>query len=74
VFDDGNSTNNRDLAFFEGNDSNIPDGFPGEDPGWNATLSGITYGGGSVNAQFRLADGQNFSDDSVTFVGSGNGR
>src|SRR5262245_57550289 len=38
VFDDGNPANNRDLAFFTGNDSNIPEGFPGEDDGWHATL------------------------------------
>lgn len=68
VFDDGNPSNNRDLVFFEGNDSNIPSGFPGEDPGWNATLGGINYQGGSVNAQFHLADGQNFPDDVVTFT------
>jgi hypothetical protein len=30
IFDDGNAANNRDLAFFTGNDSNIEQSFPGE--------------------------------------------
>jgi len=68
VFDDGNGTNNRDLVFFEGNDSNIIQGFPGEDDGWNATLSGIDYQGGAVNAQFHMSDGQDYFDGSVTFT------
>jgi subtilisin-like proprotein convertase family protein len=58
VFDDGNPSNNRDLVFFEGNDSNNPEGFPGEDNGWNATLAGINYQGGTVRAQLHAADGQ----------------
>lgn len=69
IFDDGINSNNRDLVFFEGNDSNIPDGFPGEDTGWHATLAPIAYSGGTVRAQFHLADGQFFEDNSVTFSG-----
>ncbi|MBI5506246.1 MAG: hypothetical protein HY899_15730, partial [Deltaproteobacteria bacterium] len=60
LFDDGNPANNRDLAFFDGNDSNIPDGFPGEDAGWHSTLGGIQFQGGAVNAQTHSADGQRF--------------
>jgi hypothetical protein len=69
VFDDGNGANNRDLVFFEGNDSsNNSENFPGEDSGWNATLTPISYGGGSVSAQFHVADGQFAPDGVLTFT------
>jgi hypothetical protein len=76
TFDDGNPNNNRDLVFFEGNDSNFPEGFPGEDNGWHASLAGINYGSGAVGAQLHLADGQNFSstgldDGPLTFAAGG---
>lgn len=67
TFDDGDSLNDRDLAFFEGNDSNIPDGFPGEDDGWHAVLTPINYdGAGTVGIQFHNADGQTFTDGELT--------
>jgi hypothetical protein len=65
LFDDGNPSNDRDLVFFEGNDANDPEGFPGETSGWHATLPGINYSGGTVGIQFHVADGQDFSDDQV---------
>jgi len=71
LFNDGNPSNNRDFVFFEGNDSNYPEGFPGETDGWHATLAGISYGGGSVSAELHVGDGQSFADNSLTFVGSG---
>lgn len=71
IFDDGNPANNRDLIFFEGNDSNIPTGFPGEDEGWNAALAGINYEGGPVTVQLHLADGQDFTEESLTFASTG---
>jgi len=71
VFDDGNPANNRDLVFFTGNDSNVAAGFPGEDDGWHATLPGIAYAGGTVKAIFHAADGQDFSDNSITFSTGG---
>ncbi|MBI4270680.1 MAG: hypothetical protein HY615_10135 [Candidatus Rokubacteria bacterium] len=67
LFDDGDTSNNRDLVFFTGNDSNNPESFPGEDPGWHAALPGINYGGGLVAAQAHLADGQSFTDGPLTF-------
>ncbi len=67
IFDDGNPGNNRDLAFFTGNDSNAPEGFPGEDDGWHATLGNIDYAGGLVKAVFHVADGQAFEENSLTF-------
>ena len=71
VFDDGNPANNRDLAFFTGNDSNFAESFPGEDDGWHATLPGIAYAGGTVKAIFHAADGQDFFDNSITFSTGG---
>jgi hypothetical protein len=75
TFDDGYSANNRDLVFFEGNDSNFPSGFPGETDGWHATLPGIDFTTGTVSVQLHLADGQDFlaglDDNSLTFSAVG---
>jgi len=68
LFHDGDPTNDRDLVFFEGNDSTSPEGFPGEDDGWNATLQGINYTSGTVSAQFHVADGQDFVDDAISLA------
>ncbi|HYC54341.1 MAG TPA: hypothetical protein VEL28_05330 [Candidatus Binatia bacterium] len=73
LWDDGNDSNNRDLVFFEGNDSDNPQGFPGDPNGWAATLNNINYGGGSVFAQMHVGDGQDFGlgdDATVTFSSS----
>jgi len=67
TFEDGNDANNRDLAIFEGNDSDTT-GFPGEDEGWHSSLPGINYNGGSVFAELHLADGQNAGDGPVTYA------
>src|SRR4030095_4918685 len=75
TFNDGNGSNNRDLVFFEGNDSNNPEGFAGEDVGWKARTAGLTYLGGMVSAQVRASDGQSgagFGDSALTFA-SGSG-
>lgn len=70
TYDDGNPSNNRDIAFFEGNDSSDPGGFPGEDIGWHATLTPIEYdGSGTVTIQFHAGDGQhNGTDGPVTLA------
>ena len=67
VFDDGNGTNDRDVVIYEGNDSNVAD-FPGEDEGWEATLTNIAYPGGEVSAETHVADGQSFGDGDVTVI------
>lgn len=69
IFNDGNPANNRDLVFFEGNDSNVTESFPGENSGWHATLEPIDFSGGSVNVQLHVADGQSANDNSLTFFG-----
>lgn len=70
LFNDGNPDNDRDLVFFEGNDSDfVQYSFPGETNGWAASLSGIDYTGGSVFAQVHAGDGQYFNDDTISFTG-----
>jgi hypothetical protein len=58
-FNTGLSTGKRDVVLFEGNDSNFASSF---DPaGWDATLSGIKYSGGSAFLTMYVSDGQNFA-------------
>ena len=57
-FDDGNTANNRDVVMFDGNDSNLASSF--DLAGWDATLSGINYAGGTANLTTYVSDGQNF--------------
>jgi PEP-CTERM motif len=60
-FNTGLSTGKRDVVLFEGNDSNFASSF---DPaGWDATLSGIKYSGGSAFLTMYVSDGQNFAPD-----------
>ncbi len=60
-FNDGNPANNRDVVLFEGNDSNFPQGYPGDDEGWHASLPGIDLpAGGTAGLQLHVADGQDF--------------
>jgi len=68
LFDDGIAGNNRDVVFFEGNDSNQPEGFPGEDSGWHADLPEIEYVEGLVRVQLHVADGQATADSSLVFA------
>ena len=73
MFQDGNPANNRDLVFFEGNDSNLMFTFPGETDGWHATLPDITYTSGTAAIQLHVADGQNLvgnglDDDTITIT------
>ncbi|MFN2425604.1 MAG: hypothetical protein ABR587_04055 [Candidatus Binatia bacterium] len=71
LFNDTNDDNDRDLVFFEGNDSDVVDASVPNDPaGWAATLSNINYTGGQVFAQMHVGDGQSFPDGSLTFTGA----
>ncbi|MFT6269342.1 MAG: hypothetical protein ACJAVV_002167 [Alphaproteobacteria bacterium] len=57
-YDDGDTTNNRDIVTFDGNDANFPNSF---DPdGWDVTLSGINYTSGTASLLMGVSDGQNF--------------
>lgn len=55
-FNDGNGSNNRDVAVFWGNDSNITNTY--DAAGWSASLSGINYTSGTANTTLIVSDGQ----------------
>ncbi|HJU37115.1 MAG TPA: hypothetical protein VJ716_06845 [Gaiellaceae bacterium] len=63
-FDDGNSSDDRNVVLWNGNDSNV--GF-GDDPaGWNETLSGVEYpGSGPASLDLVVSDGQSFEDPAL---------
>ncbi|GAA6183138.1 MULTISPECIES: PEP-CTERM sorting domain-containing protein [Aliiglaciecola] len=57
-YDDGDTTNNRDIVTFDGNDANFPNSY---DPdGWDVTLPGINYSGGTASLVMGVSDGQDF--------------
>lgn len=69
-FQDGDSTNNRDIVIFNGNDSNFAS--PYDPAGWNVTLNGINYSSGSSYLTLFVSDGQNFGpldDGTLTING-----
>jgi hypothetical protein len=73
-YDDGDTTNNRDIVIFNGNDSNI---YSSYDPqGWDVTLNGIDYDTGSAYIELHVGDGQESStstswdDDDVLLNGN----
>lgn len=57
-YDDGDSTNNRDIVTFDGNDANFPNSF--DTDGWDVTLSGISYSSGTASLVMGVSDGQDF--------------
>ena len=67
-FDDGDSTNNRDIVMFDGNDSNQDNIYDAN--GWNILLSDIDYSAGDATAQFHVSDGQGFPDGAVLANGT----
>lgn len=70
LFDDADSTNNRDLVLFNGNDSNVSSAF---DPqGWDVSLSGINYTSGTASIQLTVSDGQDFGNDEGISLNGGN--
>lgn len=67
-YSDGSTTNNRDIVLFDGNDSNNTN--PYDAFGWNTSLSGINYSGGSAAVTMTVSDGQTFSDDALKINGN----
>jgi hypothetical protein len=67
-FDDGDTTNNRDVVLFDGNDSNIDNSYDAN--GWNVTLSGINYMSGNAAIVLGVSDGQTFLDDALIVNGT----
>jgi hypothetical protein len=70
-FNDADTSNNRDIVLFNGNDSNIDNPF--DALGWNVVLPGVTYSSGAARAEFHVSDGQfgpSFVDGEVFLNGS----
>jgi hypothetical protein len=57
-YDDADTTNNRDIVTFDGNDANFPNAFDAD--GWDVSLSGINYTGGTASLVMGVSDGQDF--------------
>jgi hypothetical protein len=67
-YDDGVAANNSDVVLFNGNDANFLNAF--DAPGWNATLAGINYSGGTASMTLHVSDGQDFQgpDDGILLL------
>lgn len=67
-YDDGNAGNDRNVVFWNGNDSNNASSY---DPaGWDETLTGVPYpGAGSASLDFVVSDGQTYEDDALLLNG-----
>jgi len=68
-FDDGNSSNDRNIVLWNGNDSNQPSSFDG-DFAWDETISGVQYPGGSASLDMVVGDGQSFDDGDLSVNGT----
>jgi hypothetical protein len=65
---DGDSSNDRNVVLWNGNDSNIA---AGADPeGWDETISGVPYpGGGTAYLDLVVSDGQSATDGELVING-----
>jgi len=64
-YDDGNSSNDRNVVAWSGNDSNQSDG------AWDETIPGVPYpGSGSASLDLIVGDGQSFGDGEVDVNGT----
>jgi hypothetical protein len=63
-YDDGNSSNDRNVVVWNGNDSNVTLGPPYNPDPWDETLAGVPYpGSGSGSLDLVVADGQSIFND-----------
>jgi hypothetical protein len=68
-YDDGNSSNDRNVVLWNGNDSNLA--FGSDPADWDETISGVPYpGSGSATLDFVVGDGQTYSDGELDVNGS----
>jgi hypothetical protein len=71
-YDDGNSSNNRDVVVFDGNDSNrgfagipgLPEA-PFDQTDWTVTLEGVNYIRENAFLQLHVSDGDSSPDGSI---------
>ena len=68
LYNDNDSTNNRGVVFYTGNDSTHDAAHLGDPDGWQASLPGVKYSAnGDIKAILHVADGQNAPDMPLTF-------
>ncbi len=73
TYKDSDTTNNRDLYLYYGNDTDA-DNYPGEDNVWSDALTDLNYQGGVARLQLGVADGQDFGnpdDGTLNVTGDG---
>jgi hypothetical protein len=67
-YDDGNSSNDRNVTLWNGNDSNTTLA-PYVNEGWDETISNVSYpGSGSASLDLVVSDGQYVFDDDALVV------
>jgi hypothetical protein len=67
-YDDGNSSNDRNVVAWNGNDSNQTSTFDPAD--WDETISGVPYpGSGAASLDLVVSDGQSYPDADVVVNG-----
>jgi hypothetical protein len=66
-YSDGNPANDRNVVLWNGNDSNFASTFDAQ--GWDQTITGVPYAGGSASLDFVVSDGQSFPDDALVLNG-----
>jgi hypothetical protein len=67
-YNDGTSSNDRNVVLWNGNDSNIAS--TGDPADWDETLTGVSYpGSGAAFLDFVVADGQQANDGALTLNG-----
>ena len=67
-YTDATQSDDRNVVLWSGNDSNIP--FGADPAGWDETLTGVPYSGGSASLDFVVGDGQNFADGALVVNGT----
>ena len=66
-YDDGDTSNDRNIVLWNGNDSNCTTGAARDS--WDETLTGVPYpGSGSASLDLIVGDGQNVFDDPQLLV------
>jgi hypothetical protein len=68
-YNDGNTSNDRNVVAWNGNDSNVA--FGADPANWDETISGVPYpGAGSATLDLVVADGQSFEDGALVVNGT----
>jgi hypothetical protein len=68
-YNDGSSSNDRNVVLWSGNDSNFASTFDAE--GWDETISGVPYpGSGAASLDLVVSDGQTFPDGALVLNGT----